>query len=389
MPPSYTPLPITQADKPSSLFSTVHPDYTDYAKTQAALLAQRLANENNQITLQNNQVAQEQQNAVREAMKSVYANKDPNDMAQMDPEAGLRAAQSEYLKQGDPLSATTIQRAVRESDTYKPYGDAELESLSRSLGIPLPKGSTPAFVNQMIQGGRAVAYSDQVQFGQDRYNRGIESLAPGGYKAKIDPVTGQGPTKEDGKLFTKTVKTHSDIQNKLNELELSFNRSDPNNPNAPEYIKQKGILGEIQTALKEKNGFGANLAGNEEKLNNATLPEVYARPDMTIGKALISQGFGRDPVEALKNLRGLLNQDLASQEFIYKFTRDDPYRETLSNPPATQEVTRQLQTQDPNALAQKLAPQPMNDGLPRNADGSLIRGLSEADFLQRLQQQGN
>lgn len=149
----------------------------------------------------------------------------------------------------------------------------------------------------------------------------MASFAPGGFEPDVDPITKQGPTELDGKLFTESAVAHSRLHSDLDMLEAALSVPGGNDPRSPIFTRQKSILSDILIALKEKNNFGAALTGLEAKYNAAGLPQVIARPDVGLTEAVMSAGLGRDPMQLVNDMRALLSTDFDQQRVLYKFKR--------------------------------------------------------------------
>ena len=156
-----------------------------------------------------------------------------------------------------------------------------------------------------------------------QYDAWRASSAPGGWEADIDPKTGAGPSKEnkDGSKFTAVVMTNGKIQAYLDDLGESLAKGGSNDPADPEFQNQRQIISNIQSAMKERNNFGAALTDIENKINNGMLPRILARPDIGVGAILIEEGLGRDPIEAIDNLKKILDQEVDVAAKTYKFKR--------------------------------------------------------------------
>lgn len=394
MPPSYKELPV---QIPQGLigdtFNQKAIDFTDAEKIQAALRAQELNNQAVQLSVDAKQRQADQEKELRDALIAQYgadAPTDPNDpnANKYDPIEGYKTAQRISLQHGDLAAAkdaAMAQRSLQGGIQDRPLTDIE------AVQLDVPPGTTLAVANSMlrsrnlgISAGNLDARNRGLNEAVDKRSDAIQSYAPGGYEANIDEK-GQGPGKKDGELFTVAITAHDRINNDLDMLEQSFANSDPNDPTAPEFLKQKALLGDIQIALKQKNNFGAALTANEERLNNATNPVVLARPDVGAGTALINAGLGRDPLDSINNMRVILGADLESQAFRYKFKKSSN-RPAPSFDPNTNSPGDISGAMDRSGAGTAGTPEVAGSGtLPRNADGS---PLSREQFMA-LRNKGN
>lgn len=302
--------------------------FNEALKEKQAIEAQQLNQQSVQLTLDAKQRAAAQEKAQAEAIAAEFGNMDPN--APIDMVKVWDAVQRNALKHNDIKTATDIERVRREKENG---ADAPLSASQRLLfeqqiGRPLPPETTlrdlntlGAFERTKVASNRAATYDKQVEENKARRQQIIQSYAPGGFEADTDPVTGQGPNKEDGKKFTATAVAHSELHGLLNDLEDSLQISSGNDPSDPEFQNQKQIIGQMLVAINKKNNFGATLSPNELRMNNSALPQIFANPVTGVGQSLVNMQLGRDPFDAINNLRRMLEQDFEGQRVLYKFRR--------------------------------------------------------------------
>lgn len=389
MAPKYNPM---QALAPTGIiaqdFNIQAQDFTDAEKIQAMLRAQELSNQQNEIAVQNNQQKFDNQNQLRDALKEQYGSLPEGE--QFDPSAALDKAREIAFGQGDLDTALNIERAQKERRGGAiPLSENQRQFYGNALpGQEIPEGITAQDMNIYGALQRGNVYEQSARETADKRSDNLQSLAPGGFEAVIGE-NGQGPTPVDGKLFTATVRAHSRINSDLDSLEELLGRGGANDPTSVEFQRGKALLGDIQIALKEKNGFGAALAGNEERLNNSGLPVVMAREDVGLGDALVAAGLGRDPVDAIKTMRGMLSSDFDNQATIYKFRPVGGTSLPAAQSGTSFRIPGGLSPEITNALSAAGAggaPPPLsNYGVPRNKDGSV---LSREQFM-KLHSGGN
>jgi hypothetical protein len=352
--------------------SSTHPGdfnakYNDALKTKQAIESQQLNQQSVQMSLAEKQRQAAMDKAQSEALMAQYGG--ANAGADIDMTKVADIIKLNAIKHGDPDRALAADKIARQQKD-----DRELTAVeAMQMGVPV--GSTVAIANAILRsrsigvaGDKAKTYSDQVQFNKDKFERTIASYAPGGFEPEVDPVTKQAPTKQDADKFRVTAASHGRIHLALDNLEASLSISDGNDPNHPEFMRQKAFLAEIAKALKEKENFGAALTGNEQKLNSAGLPQILSREDMSATGALIAAGLGRDAQDAVNVMRAMLSQDFDLQLKLYKFKRKQDMqglpgglRDSYSLPSMNGVASTSDNTQampDPNALAQLLAGQP-------------------------------
>lgn len=328
MPPSYKPLPTDTSGVPAAIFGDQPINLLQMAEAKRAeLLAAQLNNQvreqnirTNDISLQQAERQNQQQQNIQDALAAKFGNMpegQPVDLNEMY-KAGMELA----VKYGDLGLATDMQRAQNNyaGNLDRPIPADKLDIYSQQMGgVKLPEGTTIRDLNTMGALSRGEAYITGIDNTQKRFDIGIQSTAPGNLRAKIDPQTGQAPNKDDGKIMRIATDSHTRIQQKLIDLERSFKTSDPNDPFGKDFMKQRALLGEIQKALKDKENFGAALTLNEERLMNIALPRVFARDDISLAKGLADAGLGRDPTEAIINMRKMLQQDYIAQAHFHKY----------------------------------------------------------------------
>ena len=364
-PPSYKPLTLPALPEGlKEAFITPQVGWDDAMNNALSLRAKELANQTANQQIERNQIALDQQQGIIDALKERYGgqtdeNGEPLQTVEYDPARALDVAKEAALKTGNLNTAIQIEQAqnefARTGRGRSPLADTVIAGL-RAQGLDVPDGATEDDVNLLLATKRASTAQSRDENITNRFREGLDvkqsnrmqdiaSSSPGGYEPNIDPETGQGPTKKDGEKFTAAVSAHTRIQNNLNALEASLAKESGNDPTSPEFAKQRSLLADIQIALKEKNNFGASLTGNEAAMNNAVLPEILARTDVGLGDALVSAGLGRDPVSAINTLRQMLNEDLGSQEMIYKQKRkaqpvNTDFNAEFESPPATMMIQR-------------------------------------------------
>lgn len=368
MPPVYKPLTsaggLTGAPglPPEVFGAPQNLSIEDYDKQEALLLAQELANQQNEIKLQETQRVVNEQKQLRDAIASQYGGADTQSF---DPDAALQTAQRIAIQTGDLDTALNIEKITKERN----QGRTPLTPVQRQyLGIPEDlEGLTEKDVSLKGALDRGSIYGKSVEETINKRSDNRASLAPGGFESVVDPTTGQGPTTTDGKKFTATVNAHSRINSNLDMLEASLKNGGGNDPTSPEFQRQKAILGDIAIALKDKNGFGAALTANEERLNNSTLPIIYSRADVGIGEALVASGLGRDPFDAINTMRALLSTDFDQQAITYKFR---PKKDSEGLPAAQSGTSFRI----PRAGV-------TSGSAPFNVPGSTYSGVDEATGL--------
>jgi hypothetical protein len=376
MPPQYKPLASPFQGTPgasSGAFTTAPVDFQDAEKTQLAIQAQELANQINSVNAQKTQRQFTQDTQMQDALSSQFGGQD-----NFNPDEALQLAQSIAIKNGDLDQALKIEQVTRARGmTTVPLTPERKQLFEQQLGIPLPDGITMGDLTAMSQMQKAKTYSDSVNETIDKRSDSLASLAPGNFEAAVDPATGQGPTTVDGKLFTKTAVTHARLNSDLDNLEAALRDSGGNDPTHPQFQVARAIMSDIQIALKEKNGFGAVLSPGEERLNNASLPEVFARADMGAGQALVAAGLGRDPIQAINTLRSLLSTDFDQQMTLYKFRP----KQGATGLPAAQSGTSFRMPSTNSVAPAAPAPQQTQSILPRRQDG---QPLSKEEFMANM-----
>lgn len=319
MPPGYRPLQIPAAMQapPPGVFDQQAITFSDAEKAQAILRAQELANQSNQISVQTKQQTFDDDQKLREALVAKYGTGTES----FNPDDALQVAQGLAAQTGNLDSMLAIERAQKErrGDSNVPLTATQRQLVQSQTGLEVPEGVTAKDLMTVAGLQKANTYAKSVNETVDKRSDQIQSSAPGGFEADIDSSTGQGPTNDDGKKFTATVRAHSRINNDLDMLEESLRKSGGNDPSDPEFQRQRAILGDISIALKEKNGFGAALTPNEERLNSSSLPTILSRSDVGAAGAMVAAGLGRDPFDAVNTMRALLSTDFDQQATIYKF----------------------------------------------------------------------
>jgi len=322
MAPGYKPIALGALPAGlSSLFQVKAPLTLNNAiAEEETLQGVELQNQAREIQVAEAQRQESQNQRRRDLLTEKFGTLSPD---QFDPNEAFRVIQGLALQEGDSDTALNVERVISERQYgrqgYQPLTEAQRQFLAPVLGNEIPEGITEKDVSLRSTLERGNIYGQQVAETKDKRQDGLQSLAPGGFTTTIDPATGQGPTVNDGKKFTATVAAHSRINSDLDALEASFQVSGGNDPSHPEFQRQKAILGDIMIALKEKNNFGAALTVNEQMINNSGLPQVFSRIDSGLGEAFAASGLGRDPIEAVRNMRALLSTDFDQQATIYKF----------------------------------------------------------------------
>lgn len=322
MPPSYRPLPV---EPPTGLtldaFRRQGSTIADYEKDLAIRRATELANQQNEIRTAEAQRVADEEKVYREALAQHYGNSNIGDI---DPTVGLQLAQKLALQGGNIDRALAIERATKSRAGSIPLSPEQLRFASDLMGRELPPGSTQDDVDRYNALSRTNIYNSSVQETQDKRQDELAALAPGGYQSGIlDEATGimQMPRKEDGKKFTTAVVAHEKIDSYLNQLTSSLSAAGSNDPTSPEFVRQRQLISAIQVAFKEKANFGAALTQNEEFIMNGQLPRLLARSDVGLGTALVELGLGRDPLDAITNLKQILKEELEVQRRAYKFSK--------------------------------------------------------------------
>lgn len=382
MPPQYKfyePLPVTNyAGLPKELFNT--PPVNFQADYNAALQDKQTL-EGGQLALEQKQRAAAMDKAQVDALIAQYGG--ANAGQPLDPAAISETIARNAMQHGD---ANRALEAVKQGRQFKldravdePLSEEMRLVYERQMGMPLPKGISLSGIDRLlrsqglgISADKAQTYRSQFEFNKERYDRTMASFAPGGFEPDVDPVTKQGPTDLDGKLFTESAVAHSRLHSDLDMLEAALSIPGGNDPRSPIFTRQKSILSDILIALKEKNNFGAALTGLEAKYNAAGLPQVLARPDVGLTEAVVAAGLGRDPMQLINDMRSLLSTDFDQQRVLYKFKRREgtvglpaalsgtSFRLPMSNPAGAAAVPPNAQPRPSGPPA----PQPTPSGPP-------------------------
>lgn len=350
MPPSYKPQSVTIPG--GVIGESFNNSGTDFEKALAvaqALEAQGLNNDSVQLSVDQRQRAATQSNQFEDELSAqikaaqlraeqAIAPMDPTTGAPMDPATaeqspqtfdpieGYKLAQKIAMQQGNLGAAAEAARAQRSlQDTrgeVAPLTETQRQFLGSAIGPEgIPEGITSKDLALRGALQRGNIYEKSVNETADKRSDMIQSLAPGGWQVQIDPQTGQGPNKEDGKKFTVATAAINKINSYLDQLDESLAAGGGNDPTDPEFVRQRQLIAAIQVAFKEKNNFGAALTVNEQLITDAQLPRILARNDIGVGRAMIEAGLGRDPRDAISNLKTIINNELETQAHTYKFGR--------------------------------------------------------------------
>lgn len=109
----------------------------DYDRAQAVLLAQELANQQNEIALQERQRIANEQATIRESIKNQYAGQE-----EFDPRIGLETAQRIAMQNGDYVTALNIEKTIKERSGTQPLTPSEREFFAPLVGGQLPENAT-------------------------------------------------------------------------------------------------------------------------------------------------------------------------------------------------------------------------------------------------------
>jgi len=321
MAPTYKPLGAPASiSGPPPVFDTKAISFEDYDKAQAAQRALELANQHNEIAVGAAQRQADEAARMRQELEAQYGQANPADPNSFDPTAGLRTAQRIYAQQGNVDGMLQVERVLKERGIgNEPLTPEQSQFLENLTGVKIPPGITKSDVTLGAGLQRSTTYNRSINEQIDKRSDMDASLAPGGWTINEDPTTGQKPNKDDGKKFTVAVNSHRMLNSYLDQLDASLATAGSNDPSSPEFVKQRQLIASMQVAMKKKNEFGAALTANEQLINDNILPVILARNDVGVGRAMVEAGFGRDPREAIKNLRQILNEELQSQAATYKF----------------------------------------------------------------------
>lgn len=320
-PPIYKPLPVTQAAMPplvADVFMRQFPDFNKDLAEQRILEAQGMTNDINRIKVADAQRQEESDRLLREELIAKYGGESPQEF---NSDEALTTAQKLAIGQGDLDTALNVEKIQDSRLNYRPLSADQKRLFEQELGYSVPDGMTTSDLNALINLRGKNTYAQSLEDNRDKRQDQIASYAPGGYEAIIDPNTGQAPQREDSKKFTTAAAAHTKINSYLDQLEDSLSIAGSNDPTSPEFVRQRQLISAIQVAFKEKNNFGAALTANEQAINDAQLPRILAKADVGVGTALVEAGLGRDPREAIRNLKGILARELDTQAQVYKFRR--------------------------------------------------------------------
>lgn len=173
-PAKYNPLPVSLDAAPKGIFDVQANDLTDYEKQNAALLAQQLANESNQMRVNETKRQLDDQAKLRNALAAQYGGGDVTDF---NPDEALRTAQRVALQQGDLDTALSIERTQRERSGESPLTAAQMEFYQPIFGDrKIPQGITMKDLTTSSALNKANSYAQQVETQASDPNRVLNAL---------------------------------------------------------------------------------------------------------------------------------------------------------------------------------------------------------------------
>lgn len=144
--PKYTPEATPAIKVPDWMFNNPYTDFADSQKEALALRAQELINQNYQTTQQSNELklaeqqrAQQEEDARRNAIIEEYGARDPSQPFDMD--NAFARAQELAFSQGDLATGLAIEKARQEQGQNKVLSPAD-RAFASSMGLDVPEGTT-------------------------------------------------------------------------------------------------------------------------------------------------------------------------------------------------------------------------------------------------------
>lgn len=309
MAPSYTPNKIPGMALPSSLLKYEEPQQLqDIMHQQALQRAQQLKTQQDEIATQQKQQAFDQENRMREGIQSEF-----QDGSDFDPGRGLEVAKRIAFENGDLDSALQIERVQNQRKDLTPYSADQANAIAAHLGITLPEspeGYTKEFVRDLISADRTNfardRWNDQSQFGSPEWE-----LSEG---ARGDPRL--------DREFKKAEGTNLTLNGLIDELDSSVAMTGSSvDPSTPEFQRQKQLIALLATEMKNMRNFGANFTALEARLNQGSLPQLFADPNVPLSEALYATGLGRDPRTAIAELKRQLNFAFENDAYVRNYKR--------------------------------------------------------------------
>lgn len=143
----------------------------DYDRAQAVLLAQELANQQNEIALQERQRIADEQATIRESIKNQYAGQE-----EFDPRVGLETAQRIAMQNGDYVTALNIEKTIKERSGNQPLTPSQRTLLAPMFEGGIPEGVSPSDLQLYGALQRGNVYADQVHDPLLAENRRINAI---------------------------------------------------------------------------------------------------------------------------------------------------------------------------------------------------------------------
>ena len=297
--------------------------------------------------------ARRQEEAARQIME-LYANQQPTSL-----EASIPAAQSIYAQHGDFDKALKLEDVMRNrrrdelqdltsisglskydpevaSQVYRKSGydqkygafdprkgdrisgpDAEF---LRGLDIKAPEGTSYEALKASDEFLRARNESDKLKHSQDKYEGQISERAIPGFGFAPEGY----PSADDAKIVKKRIAVTDRVNSLVNELEESVKKTGAFQYTGPEAQKQRQYASQVMLELKELANLGAALTGTEKSILMGVLPVLSQNPEANPFSVLMEQGLGRDPVQAMRNLRQIMNEGLETELRPRKYIRLPP-----------------------------------------------------------------
>lgn len=309
MAPSYTPNKIPGMALPSSLLKYEEPQQLqDIMQAQALQRAQQLQTQQAEIATQQKQQAFDQENTMREALQAEFSSQDDPDLAK-----GLEVAKRLAFQTGDLDTALQVEKVQNQRKDLTPYSQDQANAIALQLGVELPpsqEGYTKEFVRDLIS-------SKRLDFGMDKWNDQSQFGSPEWELAE----GARGDPKLD-REFKKAEGTNLTLNGLIDELDSSVAMTGTSvDPSTPEFQRQKQLIALLATEMKNMRNFGANFTALEARLNQGSLPQLFADPNVPLTEALYAAGLGRDPRTAIAELKRQLNFAFENDAYVRNYKR--------------------------------------------------------------------
>lgn len=214
-----------------------------------------------------------------------------------DPTQTFDAVKRILGQQGNLDGMLAVERATKERASGQPLSSSTLDLFGNELGYRPPEGTTLQDISTLATLKGKNLYGQSLEDNRTKREEDKSSLLPDGFEGN--------PTKKDSEIFKTAYVESRKVQDTLDKLEASVARTGNNQMSGADYLEQKQLVGNLASIMKGPSflNLGASMSQGEAAFLATQLPVLMSTPGSDIRQILTEQGFGRDPVDAIRNLK--------------------------------------------------------------------------------------